>query len=120
MAGMDCSKTADYAVQWAAHSAEPYSADPFIVRVISHQHPSTTEFGAAECPRAVAAKDEFRNFVGQIAGEFGHAFAVVDRDPAWAISPAANFRTSSLVEMIRRTASYAHDQSAHRRSVRER
>jgi ubiquinone biosynthesis protein len=89
MVGTDRSKTADHAVLWASQFAERYGAELFVVQVILPQHPSTTEFGAAEHTRAAAANDELGNFVRQIAGERGHAIALLDRDPATAIIKAA-------------------------------
>lgn len=89
MVGTDRSKTADQAVLWAAQFAERYGAELFVVQVILPQHPSTTEFGAAEHTRAAVANDELGNFVRQIAGERGHSVAVIDRDPASAILHAA-------------------------------
>jgi ubiquinone biosynthesis protein len=89
MVGTDRSKTADHAVLWASQFAERYGAELFVVQVILPQHPSTTEFGAAEHTRAAVASDELGNFVRQIAGERGHAIALLDRDPATAIIKAA-------------------------------
>ncbi|HSA84792.1 MAG TPA: AarF/UbiB family protein [Nitrospira sp.] len=89
MVGTDRSKTADQAVQWAAQFAERYSADLFVVQVILPQHPSTTEFGAAEHTRAAAANEELGDFVRQLAGDRGHSVAVIDSDPALAILRAA-------------------------------
>lgn len=89
MVGTDRSKTADQAVLWAAQFAERYGAELFVVQVILPQHPSTTEFGAAEHTKAAAANDELRNYVRQIAGERGHSLAVIDSDPALAIIRAA-------------------------------
>jgi len=89
MVGTDRSKTADQAVLWAAQFAERYGAELFVTQVILPQHPSTTEFGAAEHTRAAAANDELTNFVRQIAGERGHALALIDSDPASAILRAA-------------------------------
>ena len=68
MVGTDRSKTADRAVLWAAQFAQCYGAELFVVQVILPQHPSTTEFGAAEHTRAAAANDELGDFVRQIAG----------------------------------------------------
>ena len=89
MVGTDRSKTADRAVLWAAQFAQCYGAELFVVQVILPQHPSTTEFGAAEHTRAAAANDELGDFVRQIAGERGHSLAVIDSDPASAILRAA-------------------------------
>jgi predicted unusual protein kinase regulating ubiquinone biosynthesis (AarF/ABC1/UbiB family)/nucleotide-binding universal stress UspA family protein len=89
MVGPDRSKTADRAVLWAAQFAERYGAELFVVQVILPQHPSTTEFGAAEHTRAAVANEELGNFVRQIAGERGHSLAVNDSDPASAILRAA-------------------------------
>ncbi len=85
MVGTDRSQTADQAVLWAAQFAERYRAELLVVQVILPQHPSTTEFGAAEHTRAAAANDELETFVRQIAGERGHSLAVIDKDPASAI-----------------------------------
>ncbi|NGZ02722.1 MAG: universal stress protein [Nitrospira sp. WS238] len=89
MVGTDRSKMADHAVLWAAQFAERYGAELFVVQVILPQHPSTTEFGAAEQTRAAAANDELENFVRQIAGERGHSLVVIDSEPASAILRAA-------------------------------
>jgi len=89
MVGTDRSKTADHAVRWAAEFADRYGAELFVVQVIVPQHPTTTEFGAAEQTRAAAANDELTHFVEEIAGERGHSLAVIDRDPASAIVRAA-------------------------------
>ncbi len=89
MVGTDRSKTADYAVRWAAEFANRYGAELFVVQVIVPQHPTTTEFGAAEQTRAAAANDELTHFVKEIAGERGHSLAVIDSDPASAILRAA-------------------------------
>ena len=53
------------------------------------QNPASTEFGAAERTRAAAAGDELAAYTRQLAGERGHAFVVVDADPASAIVRAA-------------------------------
>ncbi len=89
MVGTDRSKTAEQAVLWAAQFADRYGADLFVVQVIVPQHPSTTEFGTAEHTRAAAAKHELTDFVRQLVGERGHAFVVMDGDPALAIVRAA-------------------------------
>ena len=89
MVGTDRSKTADRAVLWAAQFAQCYGAELFVVQVILPQHPSTTEFGAAEHTRAAAANDELGDFVRQIAGERGHSLAVIDSDPASTILRSA-------------------------------
>lgn len=90
MVGTDRSKTADQAVLWAAQFADRYGADLFVVQVILPQHPSTTEFGAAEHTRAAAANQELADFVRQLVGERGHACVVMDNDPALAIVRAAD------------------------------
>jgi predicted unusual protein kinase regulating ubiquinone biosynthesis (AarF/ABC1/UbiB family)/nucleotide-binding universal stress UspA family protein len=97
MVGTDRSKTADRAVLWAAQFAERFGADLFVVQVILPQHPSTTEFGAAEHTRAAVANDELENFVRQIAGERGHSLAVIDSDPASAILRAAERETVDVL-----------------------
>lgn len=89
MVGTDGSQTADHAVRWAAEFASRYKADLFVVQVIVPQHPATTEYGAAEQTRVVAANDELAHVVRQLAGERGHALVVVDQDPALAIVRAA-------------------------------
>ena len=89
MVGTDRSKTAEQAVRWAAQFADRYGADLFVVQVIVPQHPSATEFGTAEHTRAAAAKHELTDFVHQLVGERGHAFVVMDADPALAIVRAA-------------------------------
>ncbi|MBX3301429.1 MAG: universal stress protein [Nitrospira sp.] len=89
MVGTDRSRTADHAVQWAAEFAGRYEAELFVLQVILPQHPATTEFGAAEHTRAAAANDELENMVRQLAGERGHAFVVMNDDPALAIVRAA-------------------------------
>ena len=97
MVGTDRSKTADQAVLWAAQFAKRYDADLFVVQVIVSQHPSTTEFGAAEHTRAAAAKHELTDFVRQLVGERGHAFVVMDDDPALAIVRAAEQETIDVL-----------------------
>ncbi|MBX3319581.1 MAG: universal stress protein [Nitrospira sp.] len=89
MVGTDRSKTADQAVLWASQFAERYGAELHVVQVILPQHPSTTEFGAAEQTQAAAANGELENFVRRIAGERGHSVVVIDSDPASAILSAA-------------------------------
>jgi ubiquinone biosynthesis protein len=56
-----------------------------VVQVTVPQNPASTEFGAAERTRAAAAGDELAAYTRQLAGERGHAFVVVDADPALAI-----------------------------------
>jgi len=97
MVGTDRSNTADQAVRWAAQFADRYGADLFVVQVIVPQHPSTTEFGTAEHTRAAAAKDELIGFVHQLVGERGHAFVVMDEDPALAIVRAAEQETIDVL-----------------------
>lgn len=97
MVGTDRSTTADHAVRWAAQFAERYGAELFVVQVILPQHPSTTEFGAAEHTKAAAANNELTNFVRQIAGERGHALAIIDGDPASAILRAAEQETIDVL-----------------------
>ncbi len=89
MVGTDRSKTADHAVRWAAEFADRYKAELFVVQVILPQHPTTTEYGAAEQTRAAAAKNELAHVVMQLAGERGHGFVAIDSDPASAIVRAA-------------------------------
>lgn len=89
MVGTDRSKTADHAVQWAAEFADRYGAELFVVQAIVPQHPTTTEYGAAEQTRAATAGDELGNYVRRIAGERGHPIVVIDNDPASAILRAA-------------------------------
>jgi ubiquinone biosynthesis protein len=89
MVGTDRSDSAEEAVQWAALFAERYVAELFVVQVIVPQNPASTEFGAAERTRAAAAGDELAAYTQQLAGERGHAFVVVDADPALAIVRAA-------------------------------
>jgi len=89
MVGTDRSKTADHAVRWAAEFANRYGAELFVVQVIVPQHPTTTEYGAAEQTRASAANDELAHLVRQLAGESGHAVVAIDSDPALTIVRAA-------------------------------
>lgn len=89
MVGTDRSKTADHAVQWAAEFSGRYGAELFVMQVIVPHHPATTEFGAAEHTRAVAANDELAHVVRKLAGERGHALVAIDTDPASAIVGAA-------------------------------
>lgn len=89
MVGTDRSKTADQAVRWAAQFAERYGAELFVVQVIQPQHPSTTEYGAAEHTRAAAANHELADCVRQFVGERGHACVIMEDDPALAIVRAA-------------------------------
>lgn len=60
MVGTDRSKTADQAVRWAAQFAERYGAELFVVQVILLQHPSSTEFGAAEQTRPLPLRMSLR------------------------------------------------------------
>ncbi|MHC9063926.1 AarF/UbiB family protein [Nitrospira sp. CMX1] len=89
MVGTDRSQTADQAVRWAAEFANRYGAELFVVQIILPQHPSTTEFGAAEHTRVAAANHELTDIVHRLAGERGHACVVMDDDPALAIVRAA-------------------------------
>jgi ubiquinone biosynthesis protein len=89
MVGTDRSDSAEQAVQWAALLADRYIAELFVVQVIVPQNPASTEFGAAERTRAAIAGDELAAYTRQLAGERGHAFVVVDADPALAIVRAA-------------------------------
>ena len=88
MVGTDRFETAQQAVQWAASFAERYDAELFVVQVVVPHNPTATEFGAAERTRAAAASDNWI-YARQLAGERGHAFVVVDADPAMAIVRAA-------------------------------
>ncbi|MCP9464842.1 MAG: AarF/UbiB family protein [Nitrospira sp.] len=85
MVGTDRSKTADHAVRWAAEFANRYGAELFVVQVIVPQHPTVTEFGAAEQTKAEAAGEELTHIVTQLAGERGRALVVIDSDPALTI-----------------------------------
>jgi nucleotide-binding universal stress UspA family protein len=89
MVGTDRSDSAEQAVHWAASFAERYVAELLVVQVIVPQNPASTEFGAAERTRAAIARDELIAYTQQLAGERGHAFVVVDADPALAIVRAA-------------------------------
>ena len=89
MVGTDRSQTADQAVRWAAEFANRYGAELFVVQIILPQHPSTTEFGAAEQTRVAAATHELTDLVRQLAGAHGRACVVMDDDPALAIVRAA-------------------------------
>jgi ubiquinone biosynthesis protein len=89
MVGTDRSQTAERAVSWAATFAEAFDADLHVVQVILDQHPSSTQYGAAEATRAAGAADDLNIYAQRIAGERGHAHVVVDDDPAMAIVQAA-------------------------------
>jgi ubiquinone biosynthesis protein len=83
MVGTDRSDSAEQAVQWAALFAERYGTLRGPGNCASE--PASTELGAAERTRAAAAGDELAAYKRQLAGERGHAFVVVDADPALAI-----------------------------------
>ena len=89
MVGTDRSQTAEQAVRWAADFANRYGAELFVVQIILPQHPSSTEFGAAEHTRVATANHELTDLVHQLAGEHGHACVVMNDDPALAIVRAA-------------------------------
>jgi ubiquinone biosynthesis protein len=89
MVGTDRSETADQAVLWAASFAERYGAELIIVQVVIPQNPASTEYGAAEHTRAVAAGEELAIYARQLAGERGRALLMIDDDPAMAIVRAA-------------------------------
>jgi predicted unusual protein kinase regulating ubiquinone biosynthesis (AarF/ABC1/UbiB family)/nucleotide-binding universal stress UspA family protein len=85
MVGTDRSETAERAVRWAAAFAERYGAELHLVQVVIPQHPTDTEYGAAEVTRARAASEELQDYATQIAGDRGRAHVVIDDDPALAI-----------------------------------
>jgi ubiquinone biosynthesis protein len=89
MVGTDRSETADQAVVWAASFAERYAAELIVVQVVVSQSPASTEHGAAEHSRAVAAGEELAIYARQLAGERGRALLRIDNDPAMAIVRAA-------------------------------
>jgi ubiquinone biosynthesis protein len=89
MVGTDRSETADQAVLWAASFAERYGAELIVVQVAISQSPASTEHGAAEHARAVAASEELTIYARQLAGERGRALLMIDDDPAMAIIRAA-------------------------------
>jgi len=97
MVGTDRSDSAEQAVHWAASFAERYVAELLVVQVIVPQNPASTEFGAAERTRAAAAGDELTAYTHQLAGERGHAFVVVDADPALAIVRAAEQEAADVL-----------------------
>jgi predicted unusual protein kinase regulating ubiquinone biosynthesis (AarF/ABC1/UbiB family)/nucleotide-binding universal stress UspA family protein len=97
MVGTDRSDSAEQAVHWAASFAERYVAELLVVQVIVPQNPASTEFGAAERTRAAAAGDELTAYTQQLAGERGHAFVVVDADPALAIVRAAEQEVADVL-----------------------
>ena len=97
MVGTDRSDSAEQAVQWAASFAERYVAELLVVQVIVPRNPASTEFGAAERTRAAAAGDELTAYTQQLAGERGHAFVVIDGDPALAIVRAAEQEAADVL-----------------------
>lgn len=97
MVGTDRSESAEQAVQWACAFAERYGAELFVVQVIQPQNPAATEFGAAERTRAAVASDELAAHVRQLAGERGHAWVVLDRDPAMAMVRAAEQKEADVL-----------------------
>jgi ubiquinone biosynthesis protein len=89
MVGTDRSATGDQAVLWAASFAERYGAELIVVQAVISQSPASTEHGAAEHARAVAASEELTTYARQLAGERGRALLMIDDDPATAIIRAA-------------------------------
>jgi ubiquinone biosynthesis protein len=90
MVGTDLSQTASRAVGWATDFAERFGAELHLVQVIVPNHPSDTEFGAAERTRAAAAAEALQAEAERLAGMRGRAHVVVDEDPAMAIVGAAD------------------------------
>ncbi|HXW71778.1 MAG TPA: AarF/UbiB family protein [Methylocella sp.] len=97
MVGTDRSKTADQAVSWAASFAERYGAELIVVQVVTSQSPASTEHGAAEHTRAVAASEELAIYAGQLAGERGRSLLIIDDDPAMAIVRAAGQEAADVL-----------------------
>jgi nucleotide-binding universal stress UspA family protein len=86
----DRSKSADFAVAWAADMAERYEAELLVLQVIVFENPVATQAGAAEATRAAYATDELRQFAREMAGDRGLARVVVAENASDAIVSAAD------------------------------
>lgn len=97
MVATDRSKSADFAVSWAAEMAERYAAELLLLQVIVPENPAGTQAGAAEATRASYAAEDLKRFAEELAGERGRAKVVVDEDPSNAIIEAAETETVDVV-----------------------
>jgi ubiquinone biosynthesis protein len=85
----DRSKSADYAVGWAAEMAARYEAELLVLQVIVPENPPGTDAGAAEATRASYGAEDLMRFAEELAGPRGRAEVVVAEDPSQAIVEAA-------------------------------
>ena len=86
MVATDRSKSADFAVAWAADMAERYDAELLVLQVIV----PSSQAGAAEATQASYATEDLKLFAQEMAGDRGRAKVVVDDDPSDAIVDAAD------------------------------
>lgn len=89
MIGVDRSQTSDRAARWAAHFADLFGAELFVVQVIVPQDKSAPVASAGDHARADAARVELPVYARSLAGERGRALVFVDPDPARAIIAAS-------------------------------
>ena len=97
MVATDRSKSADFAVAWAAEMAERYQAELLLLQIIVPQNPPGTEAGAAEATRASYASEDLKILAQQLAGARGLAKVVVDEDVSRAIVDAAETESVDVV-----------------------
>src|SRR5262245_12355280 len=86
MVGTDGSATAERAVQWAAHFADRFSAQLYLVQVIVPE-PSSAQPWTVD--RVQAIKHQLNQRARDLAGERGAARVLLEEDPAMAIIRAA-------------------------------
>jgi nucleotide-binding universal stress UspA family protein len=97
MVATDRSKSADYAVSWAAELAERYAAELLLLQIIVPQNPSGTQAGAAEATRASYATEDLKLLAADLAGPRGRAKVVVDEDVSRAIIEASETEEVDVV-----------------------
>jgi len=97
LAATDRSRSADYAVAWAAELAERFGAELVLLQVLAPGSPARTETGAAEATRASYAARDLEQLATELAGTRGSARVVVDEEPARAIVDAAEREAVDLV-----------------------
>ena len=97
MVATDRSKSADYAVAWAAELAERYDAELLLLQILVPQNPPGTEAGAAEATRASYAAEDLKRFAEELAGPRGRARVVVDEDVSRAIIDAVEAEEVDVV-----------------------
>jgi predicted unusual protein kinase regulating ubiquinone biosynthesis (AarF/ABC1/UbiB family)/nucleotide-binding universal stress UspA family protein len=85
MVGTDRSETADRAVRWAAHLANPLGAELLVLQVLLPSPPDEDGNAPAEDERMDAARTTLHAFATELAGPRGRAQVVVDPDPVQAI-----------------------------------